>query len=221
MNVLDELGKLYGTGKSSEVHNFCEKYDKYLPFKRYDKIKILEIGVLNGQSLKMWKDWYINCKIVGIDIDENCKTHENDGNSIFVEIGSQTDKSFLLNVTRKYGDFDLIIDDGSHINSNVIFSFEILFDQLKSGGVYVVEDSFTSYLEDFGGGYLKENSIMEYFKKLSDDINFRGLLNHDVPHLYSRAENYLIDLSKEVQPDCRVDVESINFLNGIIIVTKR
>jgi len=58
MSTLDILGKLNGTDKSSNCHNYCVKYEKYLPFNRYDDLKILEIGVLHAKSLKMWKDYY-------------------------------------------------------------------------------------------------------------------------------------------------------------------
>ena len=62
---------------------------------------------------------------------------------------------------------------------------------------------------------------MEYFKKLSDDINFRGLQNFNTSNVHGRREDWLIDLSNQTQPDCRTDIESITFLNGIIIITKR
>jgi hypothetical protein len=219
MGTLDKIAKYYNTDKSSENHNYCVKYEKYLPFNRFDKLKILEIGVLYGNSLKTWKDYFYNSKIIGIDIDSNCTNYIED--RIDIEIGSQTDKDFLELISNKYGPFDLIVDDGSHINSDVIFSFENLFSNLKSQGVYVIEDCTTSYWDEYGGGYLKTSGSVEYFKKLSDDINFRGLMNMNYKIVHARREDILIDLSLSVQPDCRVDIESINFLNGIIIITKR
>jgi len=220
MSTLDKIARLYGTDKSSIMHNYAVKYEKYLPFNRYDTLTIMEIGILRGESLKVWKEYFYRSNIIGIDIDPECKKNEED--RIFVEIGSQADGEFLSNVSKKYGTFDMILDDGSHMNSHQIYSFEQLFGSIKSGGVYVVEDSTTSYWSDFEGGYLKEGATMEYFKKLTDDINFRGL-EYDVNgrfHRY-RNENELIPFSLKEQPTCRVDIESINFLNGIIIITKR
>jgi len=63
--------------------------------------------------------------------------------------------------------------------------------------------------------------MMEYFKKLADDVNFRGLQNFDKPNVHARREDWLTDLSKQTQPGCVTDIESITFLNGIIIITKR
>jgi hypothetical protein len=102
----------------------------------------------------------------------------------------------------------------------MIYSFEHLFQSVKSGGVYVIEDVGCSYWEDYEGGYLKPTSCMEYFKALSDDINFRGLMNHNKPNVHARREDWLIENSVSM-PTCRTDIESINFLNGIIIITKR
>lgn len=220
MSTLDILSKEHGTDKSSVMHNYSVKYEKYLPFKRYDVLKVLEIGVLRGESLKVWKDYFYRSEIVGIDIDPNCKKYEEF--RINVEIGSQADDKFLDEISKKYGLFDMILDDGSHMNSHQIYSFEHLFGSIKSGGVYIIEDCTTSYWGDFEGGYLKEGSTMEYFKKLADDVNFRGL-QYDVNGKFHRYRNEtdLIPFSQKEQSDCRVDIESINFLNGIIIITKR
>jgi hypothetical protein len=219
MSTLNKLGIDQRTDKSTEIHNYLVKYEKYLPFKRYEKLNFLEIGVLRGESLRMWWQYFYMSKIVGIDIEPQCVSHDND--RMIIETGSQADHVFLNEVMRDHGPFDIILDDGSHMNEHVIYSFEHLFESLKSGGVYIVEDCGTSYWEDWGGGYLKEGTSMEYFKKLADDINFRGLMNFNTPNVHARREDWLTDLSHQTQPDCRTDIESITFLNGIIIITKR
>jgi hypothetical protein len=219
MSTLDDLAKKYGTDKSSEIHNYCDKYAKYLPFERYDKLNILEIGILDGKSLLTWKEYFYRSNILGIDINPDCKQYEE--SRISVEIGSQADGNFLSRTWQQYGPFDMILDDGSHMNEHVIYSFQHLWGSVKSGGVYVIEDIGTSYWDEWGGGYLRNNTSMEYFKKLSDDINFRGLQNFDTLNVHARKEDWLTNLSHETQPDCVTDIESINFLNGIIIITKR
>ena len=219
MSTLDRLAKSFGTDKSSDNHNYCVKYEKYLPFNRYDNLNILEIGVLDGKSLLTWKDYYYRSNILGIDINPDCKKFEEE--RVSVEIGSQADGNFLSRIWQQYGPFDMVLDDGSHMSSHMIYSFEHLFGSVKSGGVYVIEDIGTSYWDEWGGGYLREDTSMEYFKKLSDDINFRGLQNFNTSNVHGRREDWLIDLSNQTQPDCRTDIESITFLNGIIIITKR
>lgn len=218
MSLLDKLAIIRGTDKSSLIHNYCVKYEKYLPFKRTDKLKILEIGVLDGSSLRMWSDYFMFSEIIGIDIDNRCKTYEE--GRIKVEIGSQFDENFLNEVGTKYEMFDMILDDGSHMNNHVIFSFEKLFKYVKPGGLYIVEDAETSYWNEYGGGLRKEGTTIEYFKKLIDDINFRGIMNLDFHAPNARREDKLIEYSNKIQPDCITNIESINFLNGIIIITK-
>lgn len=224
MSLLDELAKKYGTDKSSEIHNYCNKYQKYLPFKRYDELSILEIGVLDGKSLLTWRDFFYKANIVGIDINPDCKQYENKENKISVEIGSQVDDVFLNDIMREYGPFDMILDDGSHMNEHVIFSFEHLFQSLKSGGVYVVEDCATSYYDDYGGGRYKQGTMIEYFKGVVDEVNFFGeWLEPGVFHTsLARREDYLLEQFKNKGYNyIGTQIESLNFLNGIIIITKR
>jgi len=221
---LDKIAKYRGTDKSSDIHNYCVKYEKYLPFKRTDKINILEIGVLNGQSLLTWKDYFYESQILGIDINPECKQYEDKENKIDVEIGSQVDHVFLNEIMRDYGKFDMILDDGSHINEHVIFSFEHLFQSVKSGGVYIVEDCATSYYPDYGGGRYKKGTMIEYFKGVIDEVNFFGeWLEPGVFHTsLARREDYLIEqFNKKGYDYIGTQIESINFLNGIIIITKR
>jgi len=220
-NELEKLAIKHGTDKSSEIHNYCVKYSKYLPFQRDDAMNIMEIGVLDGKSLKTWKDYFYNSKIIGIDINPNCNQYDDRDNKIYVEIGSQVDNVFLLDVIRQYGPFDFILDDGSHLNEHVIYSFEHLWESIKSGGVYAIEDIGTSYWEDYGGGFRKHDASMEYFKRLADDVNFRGVINFNKPNVHARREDWCEENILNEQPNCITDIESITFLNGIILIRKR
>ena len=118
MSTLDKLAKSFGTDKCSDNHNYCNKYEKYLPFNRYDELNMLEIGVLDGKSLLTWKEYFYRSNILGIDINPDCKKYEEE--RITVEIGSQADGGFLSRIWQQYGPFDMILDDGSHMNSHMI-----------------------------------------------------------------------------------------------------
>ena len=215
MSILNEIVIKYGTDKSSEIHNYCVKYEKYLPFQRNEKIKILEIGVFNGESLKMWSEYFYNATVIGIDINNECKKHQN-GN-IFIEIGNQTDKDFLKMISNKYNGFNLIIDDGSHFGKDIIFSFEVLFKYLVANGVYVVEDSATSYWNYYNK---HEYYCIEYFKKLVDDVNFHGTQNFNFHNVNARREDVLKEQLLSEGIKYKFDIESINFLNSLIIINK-
>lgn len=220
MSILNDLAKKYGTDKSSEIHNYCVKYQKYLPFNRYDKLNIMEIGILGGDSLRTWKEFYYRSNILGIDINPDCKQYEED--RMKVEIGSQFDAEFLAQIKTQYGPFDMILDDGSHINEHVIFSFKHLWDSIKPGGVYVVEDVCTSYLPYYGGGRYLEGTMMEYFKGITDEVNFFGETLENFHNANARREDKLTEqFEAKGYNYIGTQIESINFLNGIIIITKR
>jgi len=114
--------------------------------------------------------------IFSIDIYDKSSLQEN---RIKRFKGNQIDKDFLNKVTDKIGGIDIIIDDGSHINEHVIGTFNILFPKLKDEGIYVIEDTQTSYWEDFGGNSKNLNdpkTIMNYFKSLTDALNNQEFL---------------------------------------------
>jgi demethylmacrocin O-methyltransferase len=150
---------------------------------RYRRINLLEIGVggyenphLGGKSLRMWKKYFPFGNIFSIDIYDKPSLQEN---RIKIFKGNQIDKDFLNKVTDKIGGIDIIIDDGSHINEHVIGTFNILFPKLKDKGIYVIEDTQTSYWEDFGGNSKNLNdpkTIMNYFKSLTDALNNQEFL---------------------------------------------
>lgn len=221
MKKLDKIAKSFGTDKSSEIHNYCEKYEKWLPFDRLEPITLLEIGVLQGHSILTWREYFPNAKIVGIDINPDCKSVENPDQNIFIEIGSQDDPVFLQTVCKKHGQFDLILDDGSHINDHVIKSFQFLIDCVKSEGVYVIEDSVTSYWDEWGGGFRQKGTSVEFFKDLVDDVNFYGQQQETFWNVHARREDFLIEQTLRKGIQIRTDIESINFLNSIILITKK
>ena len=111
-------------------------------------MRILEIGVLNGAGLRLWRRYFSHADtvVVGIDILPGCARFESPNEGIRVRIGSQADPKFLQKLIEEFGPFDLIIDDGSHRSSHMIASFNCLFaDGLKESGIYFVEDLHANY----------------------------------------------------------------------------
>jgi hypothetical protein len=142
MKTLDEIFNKYDTDKNSFFHNYTRQYGPLLDKFRNEPIKLLEIGVFNGDSIKAFKESFEKSScILGLDIDSRCKKYEDISNNIYVEIGDATDSGFINQITKKFGTFDIIIDDGSHRNKDVIISFEILFPLLNDNGLYIIEDT--------------------------------------------------------------------------------
>jgi hypothetical protein len=170
MESLDVIFNKYDTDKNTYFHNYTRQYDSLLEKFRDKPIKYLEIGVFNGGSIKAFRETFSNATcILGLDIDNRCKQYEDNKNNIFVEIGDATDANFINKIINKYGSFDIILDDGSHINKHVIESFELLFPLLNDNGLYIVEDTIcyksNSHL------VITYNNHLEYFFKYTQYLN--------------------------------------------------
>lgn len=131
---------------------------------------MLEIGVFGGGSLQMWKEYFgPGCKIIGIDIDPECKQHADEDIDIF--IGSQDDPKVIEQIFAAYPEINIVLDDGSHIMRHMIRSFEMIYYRISSDGVYMVEDTHTCYWPQYDGGLKRAGSFMEFVKDKLDEIN--------------------------------------------------
>lgn len=141
----------YDSDKINNDH--LKKYDQV--FKPYidKKIALLELGVLKGGSLKLWRDYFPFGTIVGIDI--KLPESFDPGERIHIFEGNQADLQFLSQVANKMAPegFDIIIDDASHVGEPTKTAFWHLFDNhLKPNGLYVIEDWGTGYWGDWPDG---------------------------------------------------------------------
>jgi hypothetical protein len=154
---------------SSKHRDYFEIYDEIFSnnnIDRFHSYKILEIGVDLGSGLRALKHFFPNSQIVGLDIKADCKQYEEE--NIEIIIGSQIDNSILQQLSTY--NFDIIIDDGSHDNNHVFYTFNYLFKHLNTTnvGLYVIEDIHTSYWPYYNGGYKEQNSTIEKLKQLID-----------------------------------------------------
>lgn len=170
MESLNVIFNKYDTDKNTYFHNYTRQYDSLLEKFRDKPIKYLEIGVFNGGSIKAFRETFSNATcILGLDIDNRCKQYEDNKNNIFVEIGDATDQNFINKIINEYGSFDIILDDGSHVNKDVIESFELLFPLLNDNGLYIVEDTICYK----SNSHLVKtyNNHLEYFFKYTQYLN--------------------------------------------------
>lgn len=182
--------------------HYFDIYERHFERFRERPMTMLEIGVQGGGSLDMWQAYFHpDSRIVGIDIDPRCAEHAHD--NVSVHIGSQDDPDFLTGVADQYGEFDIVLDDGSHVNSHVITSFETLYSRVSSNGVYFIEDMHTSYWPKFGGGLRAEGTFIEYAKQKIDELNA----------VHVREEFETTDLTRTT--------ESISFYDSVVVFEKR
>jgi SAM-dependent methyltransferase len=145
-------------------------YERHFSAFRGRPIRMLEFGVFHGGSLQMWQHYFgPQAQIIGVDIDPRCARLAEPGMPI--EIGDQEDRAFLKTLRDKYGSFDIILDDGGHSMRQQITTFEEMYQSIKPGGLYVVEDTHTSYFERWGGGFRKPDSFIEYSKHFIDHVH--------------------------------------------------
>lgn len=130
-------------GKAHKWLHYFPIYEKHFAELRTKPIRMLEIGVCAGGSLWMWKEYFPDSRITGIDIDPACKQYEGEG--VNVCIGDQTDSKFLREVGTRHGPFDVILDDGEHKGYQIIASLRNLFPYVADRGLYVVEDLHVFY----------------------------------------------------------------------------
>lgn len=167
MDPLTELADKYETDKGNKgwAHKFTEFYHKHLEHLRNNKIRLLEIGVQGFKSHYMWKEYFPNAQVYGMD----CSPLVSKDN-IEVFVGNQGDRKDLIEMMNTFGgQWNIIIDDGGHRMWEQQITLAVLFQYLKSGGLFVVEDLHTS---NFGAPFgVKEdlsNSTLLMLKKFKE-----------------------------------------------------
>lgn len=194
VDLLTTLADGYGTDKGSTAHNFTPFYNKYFKDIREDVKKVVEIGVHNGYSIKMWADYFPNAEVVGADIKVLNIGYHPRVKLKTIDCGSR----WQLNRFVEAKEADVIVDDGSHFMDHQQVSLAVLFRMLKSGGYYILEDLHSSFLPDFVGKYtndltydLVERLVNKEFKKnkfISDDEQKYILENIEFVEIYKQND---------------------------------
>tara|TARA_Y100000590_G_scaffold315081_1_gene356297 strand:+ start:6077 stop:6961 length:885 start_codon:yes stop_codon:yes gene_type:complete len=143
-----------------------EIFNKYVQ----KEITFVEVGVLHGGSLFMWREYFgKKARIIGIDLNPKAKELEKDGFEIY--IGNQSNKNFWKDFFSKVGKIDILLDDGGHGNVQQIVTLSEAIQNTNDDGIIVTEDVHTSYLKKFGNP--SKHSFINYSKFLIDLVNSR------------------------------------------------
>lgn len=141
MKTLEEISLTYKSDKGAIYHNYLTIYEKYFSKYRNSLENFLEIGLWEGESLRMWRDYFNVGNLVGVDILD--LSHINLKDTVIL-LGDQSVRADLESITDKsYSEFDIIIDDGGHMMHQQQITLGCMFKYLKSGGVFVIEDLHT------------------------------------------------------------------------------
>lgn len=172
---LCEIGKKYDTDKSSQrenvnnyrhCHPYTLFYDGLFKSKKNENLKIAELGILDGGSLLMWKEYFVNSQIYGFEYDNNLiyKFKQNYNNErIILNNMDVTKKDNIINAFSELNIlYDIIIEDTTHQFEDQIRVIENAYQYLKPGGILIIEDIFKSYNEN---DYINRlNPILENFQ---------------------------------------------------------
>jgi hypothetical protein len=175
-------------------------YDRHLRRWKGGAPRVLEIGVYQGGSLDLWEHYLgPGAVLVGVDINESAVRMADPRRTIL--LGDQSDPEFLRSVVHEHGPFDVIVDDGGHTMEQQITSIETLFPTLAEGGVYICEDTHTSYWDSHEGGLGRDGSFIEWVKARLDDL-----------HAYHRAE--------PVHPVWARQVGGVHVYDSVVVLDK-
>jgi SAM-dependent methyltransferase len=142
----------YDTDKAEHSH-YLRNYEEYFQPLIDEQVKLLELGILKGGSLLLWRDYFAKGVVVGLDL--NPVSIPDESGRIRLYQGQQQDTGLLDRIAKENAPegFDIIIDDCSHIGELTRISFWHLFEHhLKPGGIYVIEDWATGYWDSFFDG---------------------------------------------------------------------
>ena len=155
---------------SMKLEKYFHVYELILSkYKLRKDLTVVEIGVKDGGSLFIWQKLFPHAKIIGIDLNIECKKFEKDG--FIIEIGDQSSREFWKDFFYKHQNVDIIIDDGGHTNTQQINTAISCIPFIKDGGILVTEDVMCSYSFNFGNP--SKYSFINFCKKTIDDINFK------------------------------------------------
>jgi hypothetical protein len=204
MQSLREIFNTNLTLKSDKWVSYFDVYETYFSKYRNTDFTFVEVGVSGGGSMQMWREYFGNqAKIVGIDIDPATKELPLPSQDII--IGDQSSIRFWDETLPSIGTIDAFLDDGGHTMVQQINTLVKVWPFIIDGGVYICEDTHTSYWLEYGGGHKRHGSIIEYTKDLIDLVNLEG--NPGVLPTESLLNNF-------------PDVRSVHYYHSMIVLIK-
>lgn len=171
---------------------------------------VVEVGICRGGSAELWQKYFgEGATIIGIDVDENAFKPEHQTPGCIQVRGDQSDPKFWEEFFKTYPEVDIFIDDGGHHMNQQITTILQAFPHVKDGGVYICEDTHTSYWPEYLGSLRKNpGTFMEYSKTLIDTLNS----SHYNPLDFSQDEKLLVNHFNKIL--------SMHYYDSMVILEK-
>lgn len=205
---LQALGEAEGTDKAGLWHDYCNKYEFFLKEFKNKSFAFVELGVFKGASIRMWRKYFAQARIIGIDIDSSCIQYATNG--IEILIGDLGTKEMIYEVNKLQP--AIIVDDASHKWSHQINALFELFPLMPHGGIYIIEDISTSFIPTAASYGDTDISTYEIIEKISE-----GVVGNSIKDVYSnRIENYWDSIKVIIEQTEMV----INISDSVILIKR-
>lgn len=212
---LDHHGKV-----SDKWSLYLEEYDRLLSGLRGEQINFLEIGIQNGGSMEIWTKYFpLAQQFIGCDINPDCERLKYADPRVAVVVADANLDTTEARILALAPRFDVVIDDGSHLSSDIVKSFVRYFPHLLEGGIFIVEDLHCSYWAEFEGGLFDPDSSIKFLQALADITNYEhwGLQRSRADFLGNFARRYDVQFDEELL----AQVHSVEFVNSLCVIRKR
>lgn len=175
--TLTELADVYGSDKGNIgcAHNYTSVYERLIS--PAATVSLCEIGVACGASLKMWSEYLPNARIVGIDIRDACATLCKENKNVEIVVADAKCLDFT-------SQFDVVIDDASHLSQDIVEFFEHCWGWVKPGGLYIIEDLACTYSDP----YAEETNKRFNQKKRNNRIDIMDMMDKIMRRADSKAD---------------------------------
>lgn len=152
MKTLDEIMIATESDKATaftrtwaKPHGYAPIYDRFFTPMRDKPIKLLEIGVGGGESIRGWLEYFTDADVFGVDIVKDTNPWNTVGYQLpdryaFVHGDQSLPEFWKRFIANHGGQWDIVIDDGSHIDEHISLTFSKLWPYMKAGGLYCIED---------------------------------------------------------------------------------
>ena len=184
MESLQDIYKNYashdctmGSDKGT-THSYLEVYTQLFEPLQTTQINILEIGIFSGAWVEVMHKYFSHSYIVGMDINTSSLVFSKGLDRVKIIECDATKKESVTLVENTM--FDIIIDDGSHLENDILTTFDLFLPLLKKEGMFIIEDI------DIG----KYSFILDKLQSKCD-VNGLELTVHNLCHKKGRFDDVI------------------------------
>ena len=168
-------------------HSYLDLYQELLIKKKETAKNVLEVGICDGGSIKLWSDFFINADVYGLDIMDSNKVWDGIKNKDRIILHTESDAYnngfFNNNFLNKNIKFDFMLDDGPHTLESMIQFIKLYSQIMTSDGILIIED-----VQSWNWINILANSVPENLKKF--------IKTYDLRHIKGRYDDIVFTIDK-------------------------